>query len=80
MNGVGYAVELAKALFALGSDSRLLLVGDGAERDTVFEQARAAGVYEQNLFFETMMTKREMPALFLAANMGLQSVQRPARN
>lgn len=69
VNGVGYAVELAKALLALGSDSRLLLVGDGAERDAVIEQARAAGVYEQNLFFETMMTKREIPALFSAATM-----------
>ena len=69
VNGVGYAVELAKALLALGSDSRLLLVGDGAERDTVIEQARAAGVYEQNLFFESKMTKREIPALFSAATM-----------
>jgi len=69
VNGVGYAVELAKALLALGSDSRLLLVGDGAERDIVMQQARAAGVYEQNLFFETKITKREIPALFSAATM-----------
>jgi len=69
VNGVGYAVELAKALLALGSDSRLLLVGDGAEGDIVMQQARAAGVYEQNLFFETKITKREIPALFSAATM-----------
>ena len=69
VNGVGYAVKLAKALLALGSDIRLLLVGDGAERDIVMQQARAAGVYEQNLFFETKMTKREIPALFSAATM-----------
>ncbi len=69
VNGVGYAVELAKALLALGSDSRLLLVGHGAERDAVIQQARAAAVYEQNLFFETEMTKREVPALFSAATM-----------
>ena len=69
VNGVGYAVELAKALLALGSNSRLLLVGDGAERDVVMQQARAAGVYGQNLFFETNMTKREIPALFSAATM-----------
>ena len=70
VNGVGYAVELAKALLTLGSDIRLLLVGDGGERDAVIEQARAAGVYERNLFFETKMTKREIPALFSAATMG----------
>lgn len=67
VNGVGYAVELAKALLVLGSDIRLLLVGDGTEREAVIERARAAGVYEHNLFFEPKMTKREIPALFSAA-------------
>ena len=69
VNGVGYAVKLAQSLLMLESDCRLLLVGDGAERDVVMEQARAAGVYEQNLFFETKITKREIPALFSAATM-----------
>lgn len=69
VNGVGYAVDLAKALLALGTDIRLLLVGDGAERGAVLEQARAAGVYQQNLFIETKMTKRDIPALFSAATM-----------
>ena len=69
VNGVGYAAELAKALLALGSDIRLLLVGDGAERDIVMQQAHAAGVYKHNLFFETKMAKREIPALFSAATM-----------
>lgn len=69
VNGVGYAVELAKSLLMLGSDCRLLLVGDGAERDAVMHQARVGGVYEQNLFFETKMAKREIPAFFSAATM-----------
>ncbi len=67
VNGVTYAVELAKALLALGSDIRLLLVGDGADRDHVIQQARVAGVYGQNLFFETKMAKRDIPSLFSAA-------------
>ena len=67
VNGVAYAVELAKALLALGSDIRLLMVGDGAERDKVIRQARMAGVYEENLFVEAQMPKRDMPALFAAA-------------
>lgn len=69
VNGVSYAVELATALLAMGSDIRLLLVGDGAERDSVIRQAHAAGVYEQNLFFETKMAKRDIPSLFSAATM-----------
>ena len=67
-------------LLVPSSDIRLLLVRDGAERDAVVEQARVASVCAHNLFVESKMTKREIPALFLAANMTLQSVQRPARN
>jgi glycosyltransferase involved in cell wall biosynthesis len=69
VNGVGFAVELAKALLTLGSNIRLLLVGDGAEREAVIQKARVSGVLEQNLFFETKMAKRDIPALFSAATM-----------
>lgn len=69
VNGVGYAVELAKALLVLDSDIRLLLVGDGAERNAVIQQAHDASVYEQNLFFESKMAKREIPEFFSAATM-----------
>lgn len=67
VNGVGYAVDLAKELLALNSDIRILLVGDGAERELVIQKAYQAGVYERNLFFETKMAKREILAFFSAA-------------
>lgn len=66
VNGVGYAVELAKALLKLGSNIRVLLVGDGAEREAVIQQARDSGVYEKNLFVERQMSKRNIPVLFSA--------------
>lgn len=69
VNGVGYAVELAKELKVLNSDVLILLVGDGAERAQVFKQADVAGVLNTNLFFESMLPKKEMPALFSAATM-----------
>lgn len=69
VNGVGYMVELATALKKSGSDIRLLLVGDGQERPPVIEAAKAAGVYEDNLFFESVMPKREIPGLLAAATM-----------
>ncbi len=67
VNGVGYMVELAKTLVSRGSDIRVLLVGDGAERPMVIEQARQAGVLNANLFFENGLPKQEMPALLSAA-------------
>lgn len=69
VNGVGYMVELAAELKQLGSDIRLLLVGDGQERPAVIEAAKVAGVYEDNLFFESRIPKREIPGLLSAANM-----------
>src|SRR5690554_6477171 len=69
VNGVGYMVELAKALLARGSDVRILLVGDGAERDIVRQAAEVAGVYQNNLFIEAPLPKKEIPALLSAATM-----------
>lgn len=69
VNGVGYMVELAAELKQLGSDIRLLLVGDGQERPAVIQAAKVAGVYEDNLFFESLMPKREIPGLLSAATM-----------
>lgn len=68
VNGLNYAVELAKALLAIGSDVRLLLVGDGSERESLIQKAREAGVYEYNLFVETQISKRDIPALFSASS------------
>jgi glycosyltransferase involved in cell wall biosynthesis len=69
VNGVGYAVDLAEELNKRGSDIRILLVGDGAERDVVMAQARQASVFEQNLFFEAKIPKSQVLALFSAATM-----------
>ncbi|WP_372997152.1 glycosyltransferase family 4 protein [Marinobacter sp.] len=69
VNGLGYMVELAKGLRTIGSDIRILLVGDGAERPLVIKRAREAGVLDVNLFYESRLPKREMPALLSAATM-----------
>src|SRR5690554_2542409 len=69
VNGVGYMVELAKALSARGSDVRILLVGDGAERDIVKQAAEVAGLYQNNLFIEDPLPKKDMPALLSASTM-----------
>lgn len=67
VNGVGYMVELAKALQARDSDIRVLLVGDGAEREIVKQAAEKAGVYQNNLFIEDALSKNAIPALLSAA-------------
>jgi len=68
-NGVGYMVDLAKELDARGSDIRILLVGNGAEREDIARNAENAGMLNRNLFIERQLPKKEMPALLSAATM-----------
>jgi glycosyltransferase involved in cell wall biosynthesis len=69
VNGVGYMVELATALQRLKSGVKILLVGDGQERQSVLDAAREAGVYGENLFIEEKLPKSDIPALISAATM-----------
>ena len=69
VNGVDYIVKVAKELKKLNSNIRILLVGDGREKSDVITEAKEAGVFEQNVFFEPAMVKKDMPILFSAATM-----------
>lgn len=71
VNGVGYAVELAMALLERGSDIRILLVGDGADRSSVVQRAKNKGVFERNLYVESAMPKNMIQELFSAATMSM---------
>lgn len=68
-NGVGYMVSIASELMARNSDIRILLVGDGAEKEKIKDQAKQAGVLGKNLFIEKKLAKKEIPALLSAATM-----------
>jgi len=68
-NGVGYMVPVAQELLRMNSDVRVLLVGDGAEKDKITRQAEESGVLGKNLFIEGMLPKREIPSLLSAADM-----------
>lgn len=69
INGVEYLVDLANELLAINAEIRILLVGDGQEKDALLEVATRAGVLGVNLFIEDSLPKHKMPALLAAANM-----------
>lgn len=69
INGVGYMVELAQELKKLNSNIKILLVGDGAEKNLVVSRAKSAGVFEENIFYENRIPKKDIPALLSAATM-----------
>lgn len=69
VNGVDYAVKIAIELKKLNSNIRILLVGDGKEKNQVIAQAKEAGVFENNIFIEPIIAKKDIPILFSAATM-----------
>ena len=69
VNGVGYAVSLAKELLKLRSNVRILLVGDGSERDIIIDQAKSCNVLNRVLFIQDQLAKCEVHSLFSAATM-----------
>ncbi|MAD54764.1 glycosyltransferase family 4 protein [Idiomarina sp. UBA3992] len=68
-NGVGFLVDVAKELDLLGSDIKILVVGDGAERDSILEKANFEAVLNKNFFAEELLPKKEIPALLSAATL-----------
>ncbi|WP_445397450.1 glycosyltransferase family 4 protein [Zobellella sp. An-6] len=69
VNGVGYMIDLAEELLAIESDIRILLIGDGAEWECLVNAAKRKGVFENNLFIEKSLPKKDMSALLGAATM-----------
>nr|WP_274600597.1 glycosyltransferase family 4 protein [Halomonas sp. SH5A2] len=69
VNGVSYLVEVAKELMSIRSNVKILLVGDGVEREKIVARAKELEVLEKNIFIEEKIAKCEMPALLSAATM-----------
>jgi glycosyltransferase involved in cell wall biosynthesis len=69
VNNLQYAVQLAKALQDRKSDIRILLIGDGSQRQDLIYEAKQKGVFEVNLFFEDKIPKKNIIESFSAATM-----------
>jgi glycosyltransferase involved in cell wall biosynthesis len=50
-NGLNYLVELAATLHHAAPEVQFVIIGDGAERRKIEEQARAAGILDSSMFF-----------------------------
>lgn len=69
VNDVNYMVDLAVELKKIKSNIRILLIGDGSEKTSVIHNAKLSQVFEDNLFFENSVPKKNIPILFSAATM-----------
>lgn len=67
INGVGYLVELARAMLDLDPSIRFLVTGDGRERDAVRARAAETGVLGRNFWMLDPVPKSAVPALLSAS-------------
>jgi glycosyltransferase involved in cell wall biosynthesis len=68
VNDLSYIVELASKLKKQNPEIRILLIGDGVEKQKLIQKAKNFKVYKKNLFFENPIPKKDMPACIAAAD------------
>ena len=69
INGVSYLVDLAVALRNINPDICILMIGHGLEKPLIIEKAKKTNVWQENLFVEDSIPKKEIPGLLSAAQM-----------
>lgn len=69
INGVDYLVEIAAVMRDLDPSVRFLLVGDGAQRESIAEKGRDMDVLGRNLWMEERVAKREMSDILAATDL-----------
>lgn len=67
MNNVGFLVDVAQTMQTLNPDVHFLLIGAGAEFESVTQKARDTGVLGKNLTIWEPRPKTEMPKILSAA-------------
>jgi glycosyltransferase involved in cell wall biosynthesis len=67
VNDVSSLTAIAASMLQLDGDVRFLVVGDGAERDAVCDEARRLGVLGTNFFMLPRVSKDFVPVLYNAA-------------
>ncbi len=67
-NGLGYLIEVAGHMRLLAPNVRFVIVGDGAERGRVEEQARDADVLGSTTFFVGHLSKQRAAKWILASD------------
>ena len=70
VNGLDYAVFLAKQTLEIDPKIIYLLVGSGREKDEIIENAQTKGVLNTNLFVLNSVSKAELPQLYSEVDMG----------
>jgi len=70
VNGIDYVVALAEKLLVLDSSIVFVLIGDGAEKKAIIQEAKDKNVYKKNVFILDSVSKEDLPQLYYESSMG----------
>jgi glycosyltransferase involved in cell wall biosynthesis len=70
VNGINYIVEFAHKTLSLDDKLVYVLIGAGAEKESVIQLAKNIGVYGKNVFILDPISKNELPRWYRSASMG----------
>lgn len=70
VNQIEYVLDLAKKILPLDASIVFLLLGTGAEKENLINQAINLGVFKKNVFFLDPVGKKDLPHIYKNVSMG----------
>lgn len=70
VNHIEYIINLAVQLLKKDPSIVFLLMGNGAEKERLIQDAKRNGVFENNVFFLNAIGKRDLPQIYQSVSMG----------
>lgn len=71
INDVSYLAHLSAALLKINPDVRVVVIGDGKEKEMILNLGKSLGVLNRNFFMLDEVAKKLIPEWFNAANIAL---------
>lgn len=70
VNGIDYVIKLAEILLVIDPTIVFVLIGNGAEKKAVIQEAIDKEVLNKNVFVLNSVSKKELPQLYFECSMG----------
>ena len=69
VNNLNYVIKLAKALKKIKSRIKIILIGQGKEKESLILNAKKNNLYNKNLFFEEPASRKKIKEYFISATL-----------
>jgi glycosyltransferase involved in cell wall biosynthesis len=70
VNGIDYVISLAEKLILIDPTIVFVLIGDGAEKKAIIQEAEDKKVLNKNVFILDSVSKQDLPQLYFECSMG----------